>query len=76
MRGVHSMHWVQDGVRYTRECLSATRIRCCASATGQKKMGALQLNVRYDRGYIFEGMIPDPRRPGQMIRAGGWGSMF
>lgn len=76
MRGVHSMHWIQDGVRYTRECFVSHPDQVLCIRYRSEKMGALQLNVRYDRGYIFEGMIPDPRRPGQMIRAGGWGSMF
>lgn len=76
MRGVHTLTWTQDGVRFTRECLIShpDQVMCVRYRSHSPR--ALQLGVRYDRGYIFEGMVPDPRRPGEMIRAGGWGSMF
>ena len=76
MRGVHTMHWTQDGVRYTRECFISHPDQVLCIRYRADKAGALQVSARYDRGYIYEGMVPDPRRPGKMIRAGGWGSMF
>ena len=74
--GVHSLSWEENGVRFTREAFIShpDSVLCLRYRSGRP--GALQLNIRYDRGYIFEGMVPDPRRPGKMIRAGGWGSMF
>ncbi len=76
MRGLHRVAWTEGGVRFTRECfISHTDQVMCIRFTADRP-GALQLNIRYDRGYIFEGMVPAPRRPGKMIRAGGWGSMF
>ena len=76
MRGVHRMTWKEKGVAFSRECFIShpDQVLCIRYRADQP--GALQLNIRYDRGYIFEGMVPDPRRPGKMIRAGGWGSMF
>lgn len=76
MRGVHTMHWTQDGVRFTRECFISHPDQVLCIRYRADKAGALQVSARYDRGYIYEGMVPDPRRPGEMIRAGGWGSMF
>ena len=76
MRGVHTMHWTQDDVRFTRECFISHPDQVLCIRYRADKAGALQVSARYDRGYIYEGMVPDPRRPGEMIRAGGWGSMF
>lgn len=76
MRGVHTLSWTQDGVRFTRECFISHPDQVLCIRYRSHSPRALQLSVRYDRGYIFEGMVPDPRRPGSMIRAGGWGSMF
>ena len=76
VRGVHRVRWMENGVRFTRECFIShpDQVLCIRYTADRPK--SLQLNVRYDRCYIFEGMVPDPRRPGKMIRAGGWGSMF
>ncbi len=76
MTGVHTLSWTEDGVRFTRECFISHPDQVLCLRYRADRPGALQLNIRYDRGYIFEGMVPDPRRPGRMIRAGGWGSMF
>lgn len=75
-RGVHRVTWTENNVHFVRECFIShpDQVMCIRFTADQP--GALQLNIRYDRGYIFEGMVPDPRRPGKMIRAGGWGSMF
>lgn len=74
--GVHHLWWTEGGVRYTRECFISHPDQVMCVRYRADRPGALQVNIRYDRGYIFEGMVPDPRRPGHMIRAGGWGSMF
>lgn len=76
MRGIHRVTWTENGVRFVRECFIShpDQVMCIRYTANQPR--ALQINIRYDRGYIFEGMVPDPRRPGKMIRAGGWGSMF
>ena len=74
--GVHTLSWTQDGVHFTRECFISHPDQALCVRYKADRAGALQLNARYDRGYIFEGMVPDPRRPGKMVRAGGWGSMF
>lgn len=76
MRGVHTLSWQQDGVSYTRECFISHPDQVLCIRYRADRPGALQLGARYDRAYIYEGMVPDPRRPGKMIRAGGWGSMF
>ena len=75
-QGVHRMAWTENGVRFTRECFISHPDQTLCIRYRADKPGALQISARYDRGYIFEGMVPDPRRPGKMIRAGGWGSMF
>ena len=75
-RGVHRLSWTDGEVRYTCECFISHPDHVLCIRYRADRPGALQINVRYDRGYIFEGMVPDPRRPGHMIRAGGWGSMF
>ena len=74
MRGVYTLTWREEGVDFRREIFvshpdQALCIRYRASAP-------FSLQARFDRARIFEGMVPDPRRPGKMIRAGGWGSMF
>ena len=75
-QGVHRLQWTEGGTHFSRECfISHPDQALCIRYTADRP-GALQINIRYDRGYIFEGMVPDPRRPGHMIRAGGWGSMF
>lgn len=76
MRGIHTMSWTQEGVSFTRECFISCPDQVLCLRYHASRPGALQINARYDRGYIFEGLVPDPRRPGEMIRAGGWGSMF
>ena len=76
MRGVHRMCWTENGVHFIRECFISfpDQVLCIRYRADRPK--SLVINIRYDRCYIFEGMVPDPRRPGKMIRAGGWGSMF
>ncbi|MBR1586492.1 MAG: glycoside hydrolase family 95 protein [Clostridia bacterium] len=74
--GVHHLSWREGDTHFTRECFISHPDQVLCVRYRADRPGALQMNVRYDRGYIFEGMVPDPRRPGQMIRAGGWGSMF
>ena len=76
MQGVHRMSWKENGTGFTRECFISHPDQVLCIRYKADRPGTLQLNIRYDRGYIFEGMVPDPRRPGKMIRAGGWGSMF
>lgn len=76
MQGVHRVTWRENDVQMTRECFISHPDQVLCIRYRADRPGALQLNIRYDRGYIFEGMVPDPRRPGKMIRAGGWGSMF
>ena len=75
-QGVHRMRWTEGNTHFTRECFISHPDRVLCIRYRADKPGALTLNARYDRCYIFEGMVPDPRRPGKMIRAGGWGSMF
>lgn len=75
-RGVHTMAWQQDGVRYHRTMFVSHPDQVLCIHYHSQKQGALQLSARLDRALIFEGMVPDARRPGKMIRAGGWGSMF
>ena len=74
--GVHRLTWTENGAQFTRESFISHPDQALCIRYRASRPGALQLNIRYDRGYIFEGMVPDPRRPGKMIRAGGWGSMF
>ncbi len=76
MQGVHRMQWTENGVHFTRECFIShpDQVLCIRYRADRPK--SLVINIRYDRCYIFEGTVPDPRRPGKMIRAGGWGSMF
>ena len=74
--GVHTLSWKENGVSFRRECFVSFPDQVLCIRYSADRPGALQMNIRYDRGYIFEGMVPDPRRPGHMIRAGGWGSMF
>ena len=74
--GIHRLRWTEGGVHFTRECFISHPDQVLCIRYRADRPGALQLSARYDRGYIFEGMVPDPRRPGHMIRAGGWGSMF
>ena len=76
MRGIHRVTWTENGVHFARECFISHPDQVMCIRFTADRPGTLLLNVRYDRGYIFEGMVPDPRRPGKMIRAGGWGSMF
>ena len=75
-QGVHRLTWTENRVHFTRECFISHPDQALCIRYRADQPGALLLNVRYDRAYIFEGMVPDPRRPGKMIRAGGWGSMF
>ncbi len=76
MRGVHTLTWTENGVHFIREIFISHPDQALCIRYRADKEGALTVGTRYDRGYIFEGMVPDPRRPGKMIRAGGWGSMF
>ena len=76
MRGVHQVKWTENGVRFTRECFISHPDQVLCIRYTADRPESLQLQIRYDRCIIFEGMEPDPRRPGKMIRAGGWGSMF
>ena len=75
-QGVHRVVWREKDIQYTRECFISHPDQVMCIRYRADRADALQMNIRYDRGYIFEGMVPDPRRPGKMIRAGGWGSMF
>lgn len=75
-RGVHTLSWTENGVNYIRECFISHPNQALCIRYRADRAGALSINARFDRGMIFEGMVPDPRRPGKMIRAGGWGSMF
>ena len=76
MTGVHTMTWTQNGVHFKRETFIShvDQVMCMRYTADQPS--SLQVNARIDRGYIFEGLVPDYRRPGKMIRAGGWSSMF
>ncbi len=76
VNGIHRLRWTEGDIHYTRECFISHPDQVMCVRYLADRPGALQINIRYDRGYIFEGMVPDPRRPGRMIRAGGWGSMF
>ncbi len=75
-RGVHRLFWREGDVHFTRECFISHPDQVLCIRYRADHPGALTIQIRYDRGYIFEGMVPDPRRPGHRIRAGGWGSMF
>jgi alpha-L-fucosidase 2 len=76
MRGVHTLRWEENGVHYVRETFVSHPDQALCLRVRADKPRAIQLSARIDRGLIFEGKVPDPRRPGKMIRAGGWGSMF
>ena len=74
MRGVHHQEWTEGGVRYERDTfVSHPDGVLCVRYRGSKPFS---LQARFDRALIFEGMVPDERRPGKMVRAGGWGSLF
>ena len=49
MRGVHTMHWTQDGVRYTRECFISHPDQVLCIRYRADRAGALQVSARYDR---------------------------
>jgi len=76
MRGVHTLSWTKDGVAYHRELFISQPDQVLCIRYRANQPGAMSLHARLERAIIFEGMVPDPRRPGEMIRAGGWGSMF
>ena len=76
LRGIHRLRWTEQDVRYTRECFISHPDQVLCIRFQADRPGALQLQARYDRCCIFEGTVPDPRRPGLTTRAGGWGSMF
>lgn len=76
MKGVHTLSWTENGVHFTRETFVSHPDSVLCVRVRSDRAGAVQLGARYDRSMIFEGLVPDPRRPGSMIRAGGWGSMF
>ena len=76
MRGVHRLDWEENGVHFVRETFISHPDQALCIRVRADRPQALQLSARFDRSLIFEGMVPDPRRPGKMIRAGGWGSMF
>ncbi len=76
MRGVHTLVWEEDGVRYTRQVFISHPDQVLCMRLTASVPERLTVSARIDRCHIFEGMVPDPRRPGEMIRAGGWGSMF
>lgn len=74
MRGVHTQTWEADGARFVREIFAShpDGVLCIR----YRASSPFSLQARFDRALIFEGLVPDERRPGEMIRAGGWGSMF
>lgn len=75
--GVLTTRWTQNGVGFTREAfISHPDQALCLRYTADRPGAIASFNARLDRGRIFEGRVPDPRRPGKTIRAGGWGSMF
>ncbi|MGI6173647.1 MAG: glycosyl hydrolase family 95 catalytic domain-containing protein [Christensenellales bacterium] len=74
--GVHELAWAENGVKYTRTTFVSHPDQVLCMRYRADTPGALQIGARLDRALIFEGMVPDPRRPGSMVRAGGWGSMF
>ena len=76
MHGVHTLRWTQNGVHYVRETFVSHPDQALCIRLRADQPGTIGLNARFDRSMIFEGMVPDRRRPGKMIRAGGWGSMF
>ncbi len=76
VRGIHRLRWTEGNVRYTRECFISHPDQVLCIRYRADRPGALNLSIRYDRCCISEGQVPDPRRPGHKMRAGGWGSMF
>ena len=76
LHGIHRLRWTEQNIRYTRECFISHPDQVLCIRYQADRPGSLQLQVRYDRCRIFEGTVPDPRRPGLTTRAGGWGSMF
>ena len=74
MRGIHTQRWRENGIDYSREIFVSHRDG--ALCVRYRASSPFSLQARYDRARIFEGLVPDERRPGKMIRAGGWGSMF
>ena len=74
VNGVHTQSWKEGDATFTREIFIShpDQVLCIR----YRSTHPFSLQARYDRALIFEGMVPDERRPGHMIRAGGWGSMF
>ena len=74
MRGVHTLRWRENGAAFIREMfVSHPDGALCMRYRSEVPFS---LQARLDRARIFEGRVPDPRRPGKTVRAGGWGSMF
>ncbi len=74
--GLHTLAWEEGGVTYTRQTFISHPDQVLCMRLTASAAGKLTVSARIDRCHIFEGMVPDPRRPGELIRAGGWGSMF
>ncbi|MDR0760263.1 MAG: glycoside hydrolase family 95 protein [Treponema sp.] len=72
MTGIHTIRHVQDGVKYIREMFISYPAQVLCLKLSASVTGAINLDVRLDRGVISDEKHPDERRPGYFMRSGPW----
>ena len=76
MRGVYTVTYRQEGVQYTREMFASFPAQVICLRLRADRPGALDLDIQMDRVKYSDSKSPDDRRPGKVVRGGGWGSVF
>ncbi|MBE6935251.1 MAG: glycoside hydrolase family 95 protein [Ruminococcaceae bacterium] len=76
MRGVQTVRWTRDGVRYTREVFVSHPDHVLCVRVRSSVPGAITLHAQFDRCMIYDMKVEDDRRPGKYRRGGDWAGMF
>lgn len=76
MTGVLTVSHTQNGVRYRREMLISHDWDVLCLRLTASVPGAINLDVMLDRVPFADAVTEDDRRPGQLVSAGGWGTVF
>jgi alpha-L-fucosidase 2 len=76
MRGLHTITHSQDGVDYTREMFISYPDQVLCLKLTSSKPKAINLDLKFDRGFISDEKREDGRRPGFFQRGGPWAGLL
>ena len=76
MRGVYTVTHSKDGVNYTREMFASFPAQVICLRLRADKPGALDLDIQMDRMKYSDSKSADDRRPGKVVRGGGWSAVL